>query len=91
MFFVVIDTQQLYTRLRNCGAGLVVDTDQWLNDCGFTVPATGHAYWVGEAMGSVDFQDLDETPEKVTQTVQDVARNAAHLARVLQGSPYPAG
>lgn len=64
---------------------------QALSDVGFTIPPNAQAYWVGEAMGSVDFRDLDETPEKVTQTVQDVARNAAHLARVLQASPYPAG
>lgn len=64
---------------------------QALSDVGFSIPPNAQAYWVGEAMGSTDFKDLDEVPEKVTQTVQDVARNAAHLARVLQASPYPAG
>ncbi len=64
---------------------------QGLADVGFTVPPNAQAYWVGEAMGSVDFNDLDEVPEKIRTTVADVARNAAHLARLLQTSPYPAG
>lgn len=62
---------------------------QALSDLGFTVPPTAQAYWVGEAMGSVDFADLEQIPEKVQQTVDDLARNAAHLARILQASPYP--
>ena len=71
----------------NVGAQLY----QGLIDVGFTVPASGQVYWVGEAMGSVDYRDLDPQPEKVASTLADVARNAAHLARVLQGAPYPAG
>ena len=65
-------------------------TYQALSDVGFTIPANGQAYWVGEAMGSVDYKDLDAPPEKVTETIGDVARNAAHLARLLQADPYPA-
>jgi len=64
---------------------------QALNDVGFTVPAGGHAYWVGEAMGSVDFKDLDEVPDEVAETVDTLARHAAHLARVLAADGYPAG
>lgn len=62
---------------------------QSLNDVGFTIPAVAACYWVGEAMGSVDFKDLDETPDKVTETAKMVASNAAHLAGLLKGSPYP--
>ncbi len=62
---------------------------QGLSDVGFTVPAGGSTYWVGEAMGSVDYQDLDATPEKVAQTTSSAATNAAHLARLLKQSPYP--
>lgn len=62
---------------------------QGLSDVGFTIPPNAQAYWVGEAMGSVDLNDLDEVPEQVRSTVADVARNAAHLAHVLQASPYP--
>ncbi|WP_448658031.1 flavodoxin family protein [Sphingomonas sp. CJ99] len=62
---------------------------QSLNDVGFTIPAVAACYWVGEAMGSTDFQDLDKTPEKVTKTAAMVAGNAAHLAGLLKGSPYP--
>ncbi len=64
-------------------------TYQALSDVGFTIPPNGQAYWVGEAMGSTDYKDLDEPPEKVVETVQDVARNSAHLARLLQANPYP--
>jgi multimeric flavodoxin WrbA len=62
---------------------------QSLNDVGFTIPAVAACYWVGEAMGSTDFKDLDETPDKVLQTAAMVAGNAAHLAALLKQRPYP--
>jgi multimeric flavodoxin WrbA len=62
---------------------------QSLNDTGWTIPAVAACYWVGEAMGSVDFKDLDHRPLKVTQTAKMVANNAAHLATLLKGEPYP--
>jgi multimeric flavodoxin WrbA len=62
---------------------------QALSDVGFTVPAAGVTYWVGEAMQGVDYQDLEETPEEVASTTATVAINAAHLARLLKTSPYP--
>ena len=62
---------------------------QTLNDVGWTIPATAACYWVGEAMGSVDFKDLAQTPDKVAETAKMVASNAAHLARLLKGSNYP--
>lgn len=63
---------------------------QALNDVGFTIPAGSGAYWVGEAMGSTNFKDLDETPEKVSKTIATLTSNAVHLARLLQATPYPA-
>ncbi|MGE0666950.1 MAG: flavodoxin family protein [Sphingomonadales bacterium] len=65
------------------------ETFQALNDVGFSVPASGLAYWVGEAMGSVDYKDLKLTPAKVQQTIDTLARNAAHLAGILKNAPYP--
>jgi multimeric flavodoxin WrbA len=62
---------------------------QALNDVGWTIPAIGCCYWVGEAMGSVDFKDLKRTPKKVTQTAGMVADNAVHLATLLKGKAYP--
>lgn len=62
---------------------------QSLNDVGWTIPAVAACYWVGEAMGSVDFKDLKTTPKKVTETAGMVAANAAHLAGLLKTSPYP--
>lgn len=64
---------------------------QALDDVGFTIPAGGVTYWVGEAMGSTDYKDLDPKPEQVTSTTATVARNAAHLAGVLAERGYPAG
>lgn len=62
---------------------------QALNDTGWTIPAVAACYWVGEAMHGVDFQDLEHRPRKVTATAKMVAANAAHLARLLNASPYP--
>jgi multimeric flavodoxin WrbA len=62
---------------------------QSLNDTGWTIPAVAACYWVGEAMGSVDFKDLEHRPRKVTETAKMVAANAAHLARLLKQAPYP--
>jgi multimeric flavodoxin WrbA len=62
---------------------------QSLNDVGWTIPAVAACYWVGEAMGSVDFKDLEHRPRKVTETAKMVAANASHLARLLRDAPYP--
>ncbi len=62
---------------------------QALNDTGWSIPASAVAYWVGEAMGDVDFADLKEVPEKVSQSATMAASNAAHLARLLKQDAYP--
>jgi multimeric flavodoxin WrbA len=62
---------------------------QALNDVGWTMPSVAACYWVGEAMGSTDFQDLEKTPKMVTKTAKMVAANASHLASLLQSKPYP--
>lgn len=62
---------------------------QALNDVGWTIPPVAACYWVGEAMGSTDFKDLEETPDKVRETAKMTASNAAHLARLLNAKPLP--
>ena len=62
---------------------------QSLNDTGWTIPSVAACYWVGEAMGDVDFKDLPHRPRKVEKTAAMVAANAAHLAGLLKRSPYP--
>lgn len=62
---------------------------QALGDVGFTIPANAVSYWVGEAMGSVDYADLDAVPEVVAAATAMLTRNAAHLARLLKKNPYP--
>lgn len=62
---------------------------QALNDVGFTIPAGGSTYWVGEAMGAVNLNDLPTLPEKVAETNHMLARSAAHLAGLLARDEYP--
>jgi multimeric flavodoxin WrbA len=69
---------------------VTADMFQALNDVGFTIPAAGSVYWVGEAMQKTDYKDLGKTPEMVTTSIQSVAVNAAHLARLLRADQYPA-
>jgi multimeric flavodoxin WrbA len=61
---------------------------QALNDVGFTIPANGGVYWVGEAMGSVNYVDLPGTPKAVAEMLDMAASNAAHLARLLNAENY---
>jgi multimeric flavodoxin WrbA len=61
---------------------------QALNDVGFTIQANGGVYWVGEAMGDVNYVDLPATPEKVDGMIEMAASNAAHLAALLKGKAY---
>jgi multimeric flavodoxin WrbA len=62
---------------------------QALNDVGFTIAANGGVYWVGEAMGDVNYVDLPGTPEKVVEMIDMAASNAAHLAMSLKAKNYP--
>ena len=62
---------------------------QALADVGFTIPGGSSAYWVGAAMSSVNYVDLDRTPKPLADTINTQASNAAHLARLLQQHPYP--
>lgn len=61
---------------------------QALNDLGWTIPAGGACYWVGEAMQKTDFKDLERVPDPTRQTAAMLASNAAHLARLLKKQPY---
>ncbi len=69
---------------------ITADLYQALDDCGLTIPAQGGTYWNGEAMHTVDYNDLDETPEATLSTLRTAAANAVHLARLLSREPYPA-
>lgn len=63
---------------------------QALNDTGFSIAANGSTYWVGEAMHTTDYQDLEKGSEKTTATTRTAAANTAHLARLLRQAKYPA-
>lgn len=69
---------------------IIADSFQALNDIGFTIPAQGGTYWNNEAMNPTDYKDLDETPSAVASTTRTLAANAAHQARLLTSSQYPA-
>ncbi len=62
---------------------------QALNDTGFSIAANGSTYWVGEAMHTEDYQDLDSPPEKTSSATKAAAANTAHLARLLKNEGYP--
>ncbi|GHG06290.1 flavodoxin family protein [Streptomyces filamentosus] len=64
------------------------DLFQGLNDVGFSLAPNAVTYWVGEAMQSTDYQDLDGTPEKTKATTAALATHTAHLARLLRDAPY---
>jgi len=63
---------------------------QALSDVGFTIPAGGMTYWVGEAMHKTDYKDLPSGSERTDQATKTAAANAAHLTRLLADAPYPA-
>lgn len=63
---------------------------QALNDVGFSIPAAGGTYWVGEAMGGVDYNEAGPKPETTGKATKTLATNAAHLAHLLSATPYPA-
>jgi len=60
-----------------------------LIEVGFTVPAGGATYWVGEAMGSKEYKEFDKPPKAVAEWTPMLASNAAHLARILKKEGYP--
>ena len=62
---------------------------QALNDLGFTIPANGMTYWVGEAMHKTDYRDLPAGSDKTHSATKVAAAQAAHLAKVLADRPYP--
>ncbi len=62
---------------------------QGLADCGFTIPANGMTYWVGEAMKAKDYKEFSEAPKEVDVATAMAAANAVHLASLLNTSNYP--
>ena len=68
---------------------VTADLFQALNDEGWTIPAGGATYWVGEAMHKVDFKDLAKVPDAVAGGAAMLASNAAHLAGLLTKHAYP--
>ncbi len=62
---------------------------QALNDVGFTIPAAGGTYWVGEAMQKTNYDQAGPKPDTTGTATKSLAVNAAHLARLLKNSQYP--
>jgi multimeric flavodoxin WrbA len=62
---------------------------QGMFELGFSIPPGGAAYWVGEAMGSINYADLPKTPPALADWLPQLASNAAHLARLLKEDAYP--
>lgn len=68
---------------------IFADLFQCLNDVGFTIAAQAVTYWNGQAMHTTDYQDLPQTPKETASATAGAARNAAHLAQLLQARAYP--
>ena len=68
---------------------VAAEFQQALTEVGFTIPAGGATYWVGEAMQSIDYKDLKERSKVVTEWTKMLASNAAHLANLLRQKNYP--
>ncbi len=64
---------------------------QALNDVGFTIAAAASTYWVGEAMGKVDYNNAGPKPDTTGAATKALATNTAHLAHLLLDEAYPAG
>jgi multimeric flavodoxin WrbA len=62
---------------------------QALFEVGFTIPAGGSTYWVGEAMGAKEYKEFKKPPKVVAQWTKMLASNTAHLARLLKAEQYP--
>jgi multimeric flavodoxin WrbA len=69
----------------HCAAELI----QALTEVGFTIPAGGVTYWVGEALGDKEYKDFRKPPKEVARVTAMLAGNAAHLARLLKRRNYP--
>jgi multimeric flavodoxin WrbA len=69
---------------------VVAECLQALNDTGFSIAANAGTYWVGQAMQTTDYRDLDPSPEETTSATRSAVANAVHLARLLQSDAYPA-
>ncbi len=61
---------------------------QALFEVGFTIPAGGSTYWVGEAMGSKEYKEFKKPPKVVDKWTKMLASNTAHLAELLKARPY---
>jgi multimeric flavodoxin WrbA len=68
---------------------VIAECAQALNDTGFSLAANAGTYWVGQAMQTTDYRDLDPEPEKTTSATETAVANAVHLARLLKASAYP--
>lgn len=69
---------------------IVADLYQGLVDVGFSIASQAATYWNGEAMHTVDYNDLSSTPDAVANANAILTRNTAHLARALKANPFPA-
>ncbi len=68
---------------------VAAEVNQALSEVGFTIPTGGVTYWVGEAMGGVNYVDLKKTPQAVAEWTPMLASCVAHLAKLLKEAPYP--
>jgi multimeric flavodoxin WrbA len=69
---------------------VIAECLQGLNDTGFSVAANAGTYWVGRAMETTDYKDLDPSPQETASATASAVANTLHLARLLKADAYPA-
>lgn len=67
----------------------IAEAFQALSDVGFTLPPGAGTYWVGQAMGSINYNDLAGPYQKTVDATRMLASNVVHLAQLLSQARYP--
>jgi hypothetical protein len=70
---------------------VIAEVFQALNDVGFTVSATASTFWVGEAMGSLDYRDAGPKPDTTRISDQDLRRQRRRPGPAPRRSLLPGG
>lgn len=76
MHYLVIDMQQLYTRLRLASGRHTVDLDRWLNDHGF-IQASDGWYGTEDSLNSLSFTEIVFSEWRHPSNIGPAVRQAA--------------
>jgi hypothetical protein len=63
---------------------------QALNDVGFTIPAAGGTYWVGEAMQKINYDQAGPKPDTTGAATKTIAAKRRPPRPAAEEQPIPA-